>query len=670
MRKALFVAVVLLVSLVCAPVTRGQWVQCNGPYSGVVSSFGKCGTILFAAAGDDGLFRSSDSGKTWYRVTNGPKQPWEIITLGNIILIRGGDGYFRSTDAGTSWQEGEINWFESFGSFVVNKNAIYALHGYDVYPTPTEIFASTDSGLTWTPPWDSVGPYPKGAIHGLIVFDTMLFVGCDTGLYESTDGGKSWVPTLSSLSDSTVTVLFSLYDTLFEGTGYGELLQSGDSGKTWTNASSNFSNQNFTHSIELNNKLCIGTDSGVYISTDIGRTWARAGLNGIKVYSFATDGKNLIAATRDSGIYRTSDDGATWSHVGFNCANVNHLTSIDTTLFVSTYTATNYHGSIFRSIDKGANWILSVNEALAEYLFNPVPFLKGIGQELFTGGYNAYSVALSLDKGITWANHAPSFYQGWPNVMYEHSGNLYIGTLSDGIYRSTDNGIHWQLIDSTVYRSDDNKNVWAITFSGSNLIAATGRDGIFLTSDNGSTWISSNDGLPDTAVFALAESGTNLFAGTLPGAIYRSVDNGFSWTQTNNGLAGTQSINTFAVSGDNIFAGSRDSGIFLSTDAGESWMDVSSEMPNRSINELLILGSDLYAGTAGDGVFHRSLSDLGIKSSVAASIPIEPPKSNTLEIYDLLGRCMYRGSVDAKPLLHSGAYIERVGGEVRKIFIP
>ena len=55
------------------------------------------------------------------------------------------------------------------------------------------------------------------------------------------------------------------------------------------------------------------------------------------------------------------------------------------------------------------------------------------------------------------------------------------------------------------------------------------------------------------------------------------------------------------------------------------------------------------------------------------SLPVvsyEGYPSYVLEVYDLLGRCVYRGAAEKRPMLEHGAYLEREGSVVNKVFIP
>jgi len=211
--------------------------------------------------------------------------------------------------------------------------------------------------------------------------------------------------------------------------------------------------------------------------------------------------------------------------------------------------------------------------------------------------------------------------------------NLFAGTHSDGVFRSTDNGTNWTQIglDSVV--------VNAFALSGTNLFAGTW-GGIFRSTDNGDSWIlvnnhfgvtslaintsghvfagavtfsqsgivllSTDNGanwtgrlLPGSGVTSLAINASGqVFAGTYIDGVFRSTNNGTNWTQIGLDSVG---VNAFASSGTNLLAGTY-RGVFLSTDDGTSWTQTTLDS-SVSVFAFAISGTNLFAGTGFCNVF-------------------------------------------------------------------
>ncbi|MHB8579350.1 MAG: T9SS type A sorting domain-containing protein [Ignavibacteriaceae bacterium] len=191
-------------------------------------------------------------------------------------------------------------------------------------------------------------------------------------------------------------------------------------------------------------------------------------------------------------------------------------------------------------------------------------------------------------------------------VSYSNSGNtnIFAGTVPNGIYLSTDNGV-------TFFPSGKGVTyppVGALTVSDTNLFAGTyvssgylsWNSGVFLSIDEGKSWTPVKNGLSNISVQSLVVSGSNLYAGTANG-VFRSTNNGASWTAANNGLKTW--IRCLAVSGNKIFAGTRGSGVFLSTDNGANWNNVNNGLTNLYVETLVVMDTNVFAGTDGGGVF-------------------------------------------------------------------
>lgn len=142
--------------------------------------------------------------------------------------------------------------------------------------------------------------------------------------------------------------------------------------------------------------------------------------------------------------------------------------------------------------------------------------------------------------------------------------------------------IIWELTSQTLV---GNVNIVYVT-SGGNIFAGTLLQGVYFSSDKGRNWIQRNNGLTNQNVFAFLEYGNDIFCGTL-GGIFKTTDQGNSWEQMNNGLTDTY-INTLDITRDRkLLAGTLYSGLFISTDFGNSWTQMQNEFASKSVNCIL-----------------------------------------------------------------------------------
>ncbi len=147
--------------------------------------------------------------------------------------------------------------------------------------------------------------------------------------------------------------------------------------------------------------------------------------------------------------------------------------------------------------------------------------------------------------------------------------------------------------------------------SSGEIFAGTSTAGIFKSTDNGNSWVEKNNGLTTDNVISLAlNNAEDIFAGTFDSGMFRSTDNGESWDQINSGLTlmnirsiviDNDSGYVFACAGPNPFSG----GVFRSSNNGDNWTPVNAGLPFGAIFSLGIdSGNNMYAGSGfGAGVY-------------------------------------------------------------------
>jgi len=145
---------------------------------------------LFTAAGDNGLFRSSDNGKNWIRLTNGLTHDHisSFFLHNNYLFVGTSDGVFRSSDDGLSW-DSLTNGFSikekpRINCFTSNDKFIFA--GADT----KGIFRTSDNGNSWA----KVNPaVDQHQVMSLCAKGSFLFAGTSIGIFISTDNGDNWL---------------------------------------------------------------------------------------------------------------------------------------------------------------------------------------------------------------------------------------------------------------------------------------------------------------------------------------------------------------------------------------------------------------------------------------------------------------------------------------------
>lgn len=259
----------------------------------------------------------------------------------------------------------------------------------------------------------------------------------------------------------------------------------------------------------------------------------------------------------------------------------------------------------------------------------------------------------SQDSGDTWTISSDGLIAGDSTILRAGSkdGRLFVGT-TENLYYSDNNGGSWELSQSFGSR------IFGICESQGDVFVGTLNDGVHRSNNNGASWIGANSGIITDSIFSIYASDSYIFAGTYGHGIFRSNDQGLNWTQVlsdNDPLqvkritstatkvfaAGTIMVNStapfytpfhsnndgqswsvyyspdlpspgnFYVSamhgtGNSVlFAGGGN--IYLSTDNGSSWsvfMDGFTATPSFGVGCFLETDSYIFCGLEGGGLNH------------------------------------------------------------------
>src|SRR5262249_21895539 len=75
----------------------------GGVRAGALASFFRIDPVMFAAADDGGVYRSSDGGRTWGHTGLEDEKVHDLVWLGPFLYAAGESGFYRSEDAGKKW---------------------------------------------------------------------------------------------------------------------------------------------------------------------------------------------------------------------------------------------------------------------------------------------------------------------------------------------------------------------------------------------------------------------------------------------------------------------------------------------------------------------------------------------------------------------------------------
>jgi photosystem II stability/assembly factor-like uncharacterized protein len=219
-------------------------------------------------------------------------------------------------------------------------------------------------------------------------------------------------------------------------------------------------------------------------------------------------------------------------------------------------------GGVFRSLDSGRTW-MAVNNGIPTYTVTSVALDS-------SGGVLASALGLyrSTDGGDNWTridNLGMYGASGYGGITVEPESKAIFYGAGRGLQRTSDFGVTWQLVDSTLYpyrlhskagaiyglygndcyrfrpevnytaeklKIADSIKLVPMVVPGRNtyLFAPTGTGGLFRSTDGGSTWEKIDSGITGASVSVIVASPTGTLLAATSAGMHRSTDNGNSWS--------------------------------------------------------------------------------------------------------------------------------------------
>jgi len=581
MKTHLLCPVLLAALLIGSHSSLSQWVGTSGPITQKPVAFlsvAANGDTLFAGSYQwDSLYRSTNNGGTWSIVLNADHVNDIVIQNGNVYACNY-NGVSRSTDFGNTWTRGNAG-LPSGGFAAVNSLAF--VNSLIFAATNGGVYRSSDGGDNWTNSSSGL-PTLGPTIFAITVLGNNLIAGTEDGVYRSTNLGQAWSPAYGNMPIDfrglrpRVWKLHVTDNGVFAGTDAYGVYRSTNSGAGWDSANVGLPHRTNVPALYegifsvawTGNKLYVGLENrSIYISANNGVSWyrgaARITPNDL-AFDLAARGSDVFAATF-SGVYRSTNIDSVWVPIftHFRASVSSRVVFATPNNLITSGLSSSWNGSIYNSFystNAGQSW--------------------------------------SVMDSVSPLNYFSCFAM---------SDNLLLGGNSYGVFRSTDEGIHWAAADTNPARSPVN----SILKVGNKIFAGAGyyywqfgeRGGVFKSTNNGATWLTT--GFPDSAVSSLGANGRDLFAGTLR-TIYRSTNEGATWTAANNSLPRAR-VYSFAAFDNNILAGIAN-GVYLSTNLGTSWAAANTGLSVDTLGwnyPLIAYAHNLFVGTR-QGIFRST----------------------------------------------------------------
>jgi photosystem II stability/assembly factor-like uncharacterized protein len=652
-----------------------------------------------------GLWKTDDLGLTWNNISDGYFKTGSVGAIAvaeadvNVVYVgmgehavRGvmthhGDGVYKSTDAGKTWKKMGLDATQHISRIVVHpKDANTLLVGAQgaLYSKSKErgIYKSTDGGVTWKNVLyinDATGcvELSMDMNNPRIIYAAMweggrkpwqvISGGPGSGLYKSVDGGETWEKLTNGLPKEmgkmSIAVcrgnsekVYALIESDSEKEA-GGLFVSNNAGANWSRVTNDHRLvQRAWYYIELftdplNDQTIYVLSAPALRSKDGGKTWENlSGTHGDyhDLWINPKNSRNMVIAN-DGGAAVTVNYGRTWSPQNNMPTAQFYRINVDNQFPYRIYGGQQDNTSVsiaHRELGGGsispASWTASAGGESAFLAFDPND------PRYVMGGSYQGTIELLDTKASASTNvmPAPIQYLGRDakDMKYRYNWNAPIiwskhepGTFYHGaqyLLKTSDMGKSWKEVSPDLTRNEKDKQgkpgvpytneavgaenygtlAYVMESPHEKGVIWTGSDDgyVYLTQDNGATWKNVTPaGLQECLINAIEVSphdkATAYIATTrykfndhTPG-LYKTTDYGKTWTKINNGIpsnAFTRVVREDEVRKDLLFAGT-ELGVFISWDGGKEWSAFQLNLPVTPITDLRVHKGDLIAATSG-----------------------------------------------------------------------
>jgi photosystem II stability/assembly factor-like uncharacterized protein len=463
----------------------------------------------------DGVFRSTDSGKSWQRISSSNQEIHNIESIAvdpkNPDVVYAGTWHlaWKTDDGGANWHhinKGMIEDSDVFSIIVDSTN-------------PSVVFASACSGIYKSQSagdsFQKIQGIPFSARRTRVLKQdpsnpAIVYAGTTEGLWKTTDAGKSW----TRVSEPDVVVNDVMVDPrnsarVILATDRAGVLASDDGGHSFLTSNHGYTHRYVTSILadkKDSNTLFVGVVNdrelgGVFVSHDGGQHWTQKskGLDGRDVFTLKQTSNGELVAGTNRGMFMLAHNASEWSPIN----NVINRT-------------TSSHKKGTKSEKTEVHSILTAR--VNEIEITPTTWMAATSTGLFT----------SSNQGKSWSGGPVMGKQDFVSV--QANGNLVALATRSNVLVSKDDGKTWEDSSLSSYVS----SIRGVTITSEGTIMFASREGAFRSPNAGAGWEHMQNGLPDKNISSITydESNKRLLAtSTETGVVFESEDSGHSWTR-------------------------------------------------------------------------------------------------------------------------------------------
>ena len=655
--------------------------------------------VFFVGVNNGGVWKTDDFGRTWSPIFDdaptgsigdiavSPSHP-EIIYVGTGEGLHRpdlgvGDGIFKSTDGGRTWTHVGLSDIQQVGRIIVhpsNPEVVFVAGlGHPYGPNEERgVFRSLDGGASWEKvlyldhntaaiqvEFDPTNPqtlYADLWEHREGPWENAEFSGDNSGLYKSTDGGSNWRLLTEGLPSAEqgvgrigVGIAASNPDRIYatvDARENGGIYRSDDAGESWSLISTDYRlwgrGDDFAEirvHPEDPDRVFVGNIAS-YRSDDAGASWtsikgAPGGDDYHRIWINPLQPEIMLFVT-DQGATITVNGGRTWSS-WYNqpTSQLYHVTA-DNQFPYWIYGGQQESGAIGIA-SRGNGGQISLREWIGvgadEYAYiAPDPLNPDI---IYGGRVMRFDKSTGQSQNVAPESLRSGKYRILRTMplMFHPKDPRMLLFATNVLWRTSTGGNDWQVISPDLSRQQPDVPESIGDFRTPDLETMPRRGVIYALGPSplevGTIWAGTDDGLvhvtrdggdswldvtppelrawdkvsqidaghfdPDTAFIAV----NAIRRDDMRPHIYRTRDRGENWTRVVAGLPEMGPINVVREDPKQpglLIAGSERT-VYFSTNEGDSWQELRQNLPPSSMRDLVIHEDDLIIGTHGRSIW-------------------------------------------------------------------
>ena len=631
-----------------------------------------------------------------------------------------GNGMYKSTDYGDTWTNVGLPESHHFGRIVVhptNPDVVYAAALGKLYSENDErgLYKTTNGGRSWD---QVLAPDVEGRTIGVVdvvmspadpntlyaaTYDkvrlpyTFDLAGPGSRVYKTTDGGDNWIQIGAGLPegmlgrigidvyDKDPNILYATIENANKadmsdedrreellnhessrGMIGGEVYRSNDAGLTWERASEEGGNVGGGPAYYYGQVIVDPNDADkAYVlsasswgTSNGGETWERRAFGNIggddhALWINPNDSEHLILGY-DHGMGVTYDAGENWYHPDFQSLAQFYAIGLDNSYPYRVAGGLQDNGSAMAYNTNPAGGPVRLEDwsrvGGGDGMFNEFDWCEGrfLYNESQFGPISRLDLETGESKGIRHQDADMRYNWMAPIMVSPHNCDV-VFHAGNKLMRSPFRGETWEVISPDLSKNDPatlttgkggdgNIQYGTITTIDESILkagliwAGTDDGNVQVTQDGGDNWADVTDNIPNNPEYWVTrveashhELGTAYvsFSGLrnddFGAYVYKTSNFGESWTDISSNLP-ESSVNVVIEHYENpnlLFVGT-DLQVHASLDGGMNWQSMKGDMPTVPVHDIEIhtRENDLVVGTHGRGIYIADVSELSQVNSM------------------------------------------------------